>query len=78
MYFLPCLAGTSKYANPYDGEVRLVGGEIPSHGIVQVYLNDRWGTVCADNMTAKHADSVCRQMGYTIANSFSRVDVDSV
>ncbi len=64
-------AGTSKYASPYDAEVRLVGGDYRSHGAVEVYLNDRWGTVCTENMTLSNAHSVCRQMGYTGASSFS-------
>ncbi len=65
-------AGTSKYASPYDAEVRLVGGDYRSHGAVEVYLNDGWGTVCTENMTLSNAHSVCRQMGYTGATSFSQ------
>ncbi len=51
-----------------------MGGVYPSHGVVEVYVNDRWGTVCAENMTINNAASACRQMGYTGASSFSQAD----
>ena len=69
-------ANTSKYNSSYDTEVRLVEGEtgFPSSGIVEVYLNKEWGTVCYDSFQDQHvADTVCRQMGYTSASSFSSV-----
>ncbi len=65
---------TSKYASPYSAEVRLVGGDYRSHGVLEVYVNDIWGTVCPDSVTASSAQSACRQMGYTGANSFSQAD----
>ncbi|XP_064407005.1 deleted in malignant brain tumors 1 protein-like [Halichondria panicea] len=67
-------SNTSKYASPYSAEVRLVGGDYRSHGVLEVYVNDIWGTVCPDSVTASSAQSACRQMGYTGANSFSQAD----
>ena len=39
-----------------------------SMGEVMVYLRGLWGAVCADNFTDAAADSVCRQLGYTVSN----------
>ena len=54
---------------PYSGGVRLVGGEFPSEGRLEVYFNGEWGGVCREGLGQKAADTACRQLGYTHAEN---------
>ena len=47
------------------GEVRLVGGNVPNEGRVEVCINNVWGTVCDDGWSSTDASVVCRQLGYS-------------
>ena len=54
--------------------IRLVDGNSPYSGRVEMYRNGVWGTVCDDNWTDMTAQVVCRQLGFG-SNSAS-VDFD--
>ena len=47
------------------GPVRLVGGNIPNEGRVEICINNVWGTVCDDGWSSTDATVVCRQLGYS-------------
>ena len=55
----------------YSGQVRLVGGQYPSEGRLEIYFNGQWGTVTDSYYSniITEAESACRQLGYTGAIS---------
>ncbi|XP_072051674.1 CD5 antigen-like [Amphiura filiformis] len=46
-------------------DVRLTGGSRPSTGIVEFFLDGKWGILCSTPWTITEADTTCRQSGYT-------------
>ena len=46
------------------GAVRIVGGNRPYRGRLEVCMDERWGTVCDDDWTTEDAYVACRQLGY--------------
>ena len=52
--------------NNYD--VRLVGGNIPLEGRVEICLYNQWGSVCDISWRTQEAQVICRQLGYSGAS----------
>ena len=56
-----------------DGNVRLLGGQHKSEGVVEIACGGDWRTVCGGDgagFSQKEADAVCWQLGFTQASSF--------
>ena len=50
------------------GDLRLVGGNLPHIGRVEVCIDNQCGTVCDDAFGVNKANVVCRQLGYLTEN----------
>ncbi|XP_041454318.1 deleted in malignant brain tumors 1 protein-like [Lytechinus variegatus] len=47
-----------------DFSVKLVNGYVTNAGLLLIFYQGSWGTVCNNSWTITEADIVCRQMGY--------------
>ncbi len=48
-----------------SGSIRLVDGNSPNEGRVEVCSEEAWGTVCDDFWTAEDANVACLQAGFS-------------
>ena len=46
-----------------DGALRLMGGDNPLEGRVEICINNAWGTICDSTFDQDDADVICRQLG---------------
>ena len=49
--------------------VRLVSGNSDKEGILEVYYNGRWGTVCNTGWGDNNSEVVCAQLGYKLSKT---------
>ena len=64
---------TRIWNSPYDLQIRLSRALYTNQGLVEVYCNRQWGTVCDDSFGLTDANTVCRQLGYTGAARYDRL-----
>lgn len=53
------------YQGCFGGDIRLLEGNTPLEGRIEVCLNNVWGTVCNNGWSNTDASVVCRQLGYS-------------
>ena len=56
--------GTITISHIADGALRLVNGASEREGILEVFHNGEWGTICDDYWTDDEAEVACRQLGF--------------
>ena len=54
--------------------VRLMGGDFTNEGRIEVYCSGEWGTVCNNTFDIIDGSTVCRQLGYDLANQVNYAD----
>ena len=59
--------------DPFDGRIRLTGGDYSSEGLIEVFCNQQWGTICDDQFSVVEANTICLQLGYTHAEAFNHL-----
>ena len=52
------------------GVVRLAGSTYTNLGIVEICVNNTWGTVCDVGFDNNGARIICRQLGYSSGNFY--------
>eukprot|EP00057_Strongylocentrotus_purpuratus_P023136 XP_011677610.1 PREDICTED: putative DMBT1-like protein [Strongylocentrotus purpuratus] len=52
--------------------VRLMDGQSPREGRVEMFYNGRWNTICDDYWNLEEAQVACRQLGYSTDNVVPR------
>ena len=75
--FNSLLDTTRLWDNPYDGQIRLINGLYSNQGLLEIYCNGQWGTVCDDTFANGNTDAVvaCRQLGYSSFFTLDSLDM---
>ena len=68
--FTLVLDSTRIWDIPTSGMIRLIGGTYSNQGLLEIYCNGEWGTVCDDYFGSTEAQVACRQLGYNYCYSY--------
>ena len=55
---------SDQYDHLADIRLRLVNGNVPNEGRVEIFYNNTWGTICDNYWNKNDGKVVCRQLGY--------------
>lgn len=61
-----------------EGDIRLVGGQGPYEGTVQLCISGEWGTICDDIWGSSNAQVVCNQLGFNYSGKDSSLDHECI
>ena len=53
-----------------NGDLRLVGSDFKAEGRVEIYHQNKWGTICDDRWGMEEADVTCKQLGYPLGAQY--------
>jgi len=56
-----------------DKSLRLVGGDTPSTGRLEIFHNNSWGVICRDGFGAAEGHVACRQIGYSVIFYYTNI-----
>ena len=70
--FVTFLDLNTVYSNCTDFDVRLVDGDSPNEGKVQICVNGVWGLLCSRSVDSNDARVICSQVGYTTESKISQ------
>lgn len=66
LFFLPTVL-SAVYQN---GDLRLVGSDFKAEGRVEIYHENKWGTICDDRWGIEEANVTCKQYGYPLGAQY--------
>ncbi|XP_053388860.1 scavenger receptor cysteine-rich domain superfamily protein-like, partial [Mercenaria mercenaria] len=61
------------YCRVQKTPIRLVNGDTPHSGRIEVFHNNKWGTVCEKGFTKADAQVVCQTIGYNVSTDLAIV-----